>query len=411
MIDKGNDKYILWLNRSFWPDIEATGQFLTELCEQLAKKYRVTVIAGRSYYTGKEDFKSGRLYARKIFNGIEILRVRHTRFWKGSLWGRITNWLTYSILAFIVALREKPKMIIACTDPPFLGIIAMIISRLKSVPFIYNCRDLYPDFALGAGKLKEGFISYIYDYFNRKALSAARLVVSLGLSMQERLEAKGVLKKQIKTIPDWVDTSIIKPVAKIDNPLLEKFGLKNKFIIMYSGNIGLSQDFSSILESIATIKEHTSFSLVFIGEGAGKENLKKEVKRLGLENVLFLSYQPKDMLGFSLGMADLHVIPLKKGMAGASVPSKVYGILAAGRAYLAITDKESEPARLVEEYNCGLWAAPEDIRAIAKNISWALDHPYELEKMGEIGRRIAETRFDKNVVIKEWFNVLDSLRI
>lgn len=404
------DSHILVLNRSFWPDIEATGQSLTELSEELAKIYRVTAIVGRSYYVEKDAFKPLQFYRRELFNNIEILRVRHTRFWKEIFVGRLINWLTYCVLTFIIALRMKPKITIACTDPPFLGIIAMVIKYLKSITYIYNCRDLYPDSALEIKRLEPGPVSYIFDYFNNKSLKASCFVVALGLSMKDRMvKTKGIPPEHIKVIPDWVDASKISPVLKNNNPLRERFGLKDKFVIMYSGNIGLSQDFSSILKSIATIKERTFFSLIFIGEGAGKENLKKEVKQLGLENVLFLSYQPQDTLSFSLGMADLHIIPLKKGMAGASVPSKMYGILAAGRPYLAITDKESEPARLVEEFGCGLWVSPDDIKVIAKTIGWAINHPDELEKMGRIGRQIAVTKFDKEVVTKEWFGLLESL--
>ena len=147
--------------------------------------------------------------------------------------------------------------------------------------------------------------------------------------------------------------------------------------------------------------------MVFIGEGANLETLKDEVRSLGLKNVLFLPYQPRDMLSFSLGMADLHIVPLKKGLAGTIVPSKVYGIMAAGRPFLAITDRGSEPARLIEEFGCGLWAAPGDRKAIAEKLSWALTHREKLEEMGKIARRIAEIRFDKNVVMKEWLKVID----
>lgn len=409
MSDKTNGRHFLFLSRSFWPDIEGSGQSFTALCEELAKIYKVTVIAGRSYYTKDETFGVGRIYGRETFNGIEILRVRHSRFWKKNIFARAINWITYSFFTFIAALRMKSEAIIVGTDPPFLGIIAMIVSWLKSIPYIYCCMDIYPDCALEIGRLRRGFLSYIFDYCNRKALNKARLVVSLGESMEDRLRAKGVREQQIKTIPLWIDTTIIKPVAKADNPLVEKLGLKNKFIIMYSGNIGLSQDFSSILQSVATFKDRSSFYLVFIGEGAAKESLKDEVRALGLENVLFLPYQPKDLLLFSLGMADLHLVPLKKGLGGASVPGKVYAIMAVARPYLAITDRESEPARLVKEYGCGLWAAPQDIRAIAKVFSWAISHPTELERMGNIGRHIAETKFDKGIIVKEWLTALDSI--
>jgi len=401
------DKHILILNRSFWPDIEATGQFLTELCERLAKSYRITVIAGRSYYVRKEAFKPRRFYCKETFNGIEILRVRHTKFWKANTFSRMINWMTYGILAFIAALRIKSHLIIACTDPPFLGIIVMLIARLRHIPFIYNCRDLYPDTVLVLGKLRKGFISNFFDYLNKKALSAACFVVCLGASMKDRLIEKGVPDSHIRVIPDWVDTSVINPVPKSDNPLFAKLGLNNKFIIMYSGNIGFSQDFNSILNSIAMIGNRSRFDLVFVGEGVTKENLKEQSRKLGLENIFFLPYQPLDMLSFSLSMADLHIVLLKKGLSGMIVPSKVYGIMAAARPYLAITDIDSEPARMAKEFSCGLWTAPDDIEAIAKTLEWALNHPSELEEMGKRGRQIAEMMFDKRLIIKEWFRTLD----
>lgn len=407
---QNQDKSILILNRSFWPDIEATGQFLTELCEQLAKIYKVTVITGSSYYIKKGSFKLFRLYSQETFNGIEILRVWHTRFWKISLIGRLINWCTYSISAFVVALNIKPKIIIACTDPPFLGIMAMILGRLKSIPFIYNCRDLFPDVAWGLGKLDQSsFLSRSYDYLNKKAFNSARLVVCLGQSMKNKLITKGIPEERIRVIPDWVDTSTIKPVLKKDNFFLKKLVLTNKFIIMHSGNLGLSQNLSLILQALTMVKNSSSFYLLFFGEGAAKESLKEQARLLGMENVLFLPYQTKDMLSFSLSMADLHIVSLKKKMLGAVVPSKVYGIMAAGRPYLAITDRGSEAARLAEKYGCGLWVDPDDAERIAESLDWALNHPHELEEMGQRARQLAETKFDKGIIINEWLKLLDSL--
>lgn len=408
MTNKNTD--ILLLNRSFWPDTEATGQFLTELCEVLVKKYKVTAIAGRSFYMKKDVFGVGEFYKSEVFNGIHIVRVRHAMFWKKNLLGRITNWITYSALAFFAALKIKPKVIIVCTDPPFLGIIAAVLSYFKSTPFIYNCRDLYPDVAIELGKLNKGnLLGRIFDLLNIKALNSARAVICLGQSMESRIRKKGVTNKYIEIIPDGVDTSRIKPVLKNNNPYLEKFGLRDKFIIMHSGNIGLSQDFSPILKAMNNIRDDLSFYLVFIGEGAGKALLEQEAASMGFKNVLFLSYQPLDMLSFSLGMADLHLITLKEGLAGAIVPSKVYGIMSAGRPYLAITDRESEPARFAREFGCGLWAPPGDLDAIAKAIDWARAHPEDLGKMGQAGRKIAETRFDKFLVSAGWLSALSRI--
>ena len=397
---------ILFMNRSFWPDVEATGQFLTELCEELAEDYLILVIAGRSHFVKEDHFKPWRFFREEVYKNIRILRVRHSRFWKGNFIGRILNWFTYSLLAFIAAWRVKPRLIVACTDPPFLGIISLFFRKVRGIPFILNCRDLYPDAAVELGKLEKGLLSGLFDFFNRRVFNQAELVIPLGQSMEARIRAKGASAGQIKVIPDWADTSAIQPVSKKDNPLLEKFGLKEKFVIMYSGNIGLSQDFSPILHSVSRMREDSSWFLVFVGEGMGKRSLVDEVRSCHLTNVLFLPYQPWEMLSFSLGMADLHLVPLKRGMAGASVPSKVYGIMAAGRPYLAITDRESEPARLALEFRCGLWAEPGDLEKISYEIQWALNHRVELEEMGKRARSLATSQFAKDVVIKEWFKAL-----
>jgi len=404
------DRYILVLNRSFWPDIEATGQFLFELCEDLAKRHKVMVIAGRSYYAKEGKFGLFGISRREEKSGISILRIRHTRFWKGNLLGRLINWLTFAVFAFLVALETNPRVVIVGTDPPFLGIIAMFLGKLKNVPFIYNCRDLFPDVAWGLGRLKKNSpLGRLYDYMNIKAFCSARFVVCLGQSMKNRLIAKGVPDEKIKIIPDWVDTSLIRPILKKDNPFFKELIPEDKFVVMYSGNIGLSQDLDVILRASKAAKESDSFCLVFLGEGAAKDRIKKQAGSLGMKNVFFLPYQPKEMLSSSLGAANLHIVSLKKGMAGAVVPSKVYGVLAAGRPYLAITDEESEAARIVREYGCGLWAMPGDIERISYLLDWALNYPSDLEEMGRKARSVAEAKYDKNIVIKEWHVVLEEV--
>jgi len=399
---------ILLLNRSFWPDIEATGEFLTELCLGLKESHSITVIAGRSYFIKEKRFRGINFYRREKLDDIDILRVRHTVFWKGNLAGRLINWLTYSVYSSLLLLFvKKPDVIIVCTDPPFLGIIVMVIGRLRGVPFIYNCQDIYPDVALVLGKLREGMLSKTFDFFNKKALYSARFVVPIGKSMKDRLVAKKVPEGKIKIIPYWIDISKIKPLPKNENPFLKELKLENKFIIMYTGNIGLSQDFIPILNALEKVKEEVC--LFFLGHGVKKDFLKDKARLMGLENVFFIPHQPREKLPIFLSMADLHLIPLIKGMSGAIVPSKMYTIIAAGKPYLAITDPDSEPAVLAKEYNCGLWAAPADEAAITDRIVWAVRHPKELQEMGSNCRKLAETKFDKNIIIKEWFNLLEEI--
>ena len=403
--------HILFLNRSFWPDLEATGQFFTELSIELAKNYRVTVLAGRSYYKAVAPFKTAAFYNYESFKGLEIIRIRNTLFWKKNLLGRLMNWLTYTVISLSVLLKENPELIIAGTDPPFLGIVANFIRRLKNIPYIYYCNDLYPDVSIALGKIKgSNLFSRCFDYLNRKALSGASLVVCPGQSMKNRIRAKGIREEDILVIPFWVDIERIKPITRDKNYLIKEYGLEDKFILMYSGNFGFLQDFSGILQALAKIKDISRLAIVFIGEGARKEELKTEVASRGIKSTIFLSYQPLELLSFSLGMADLHLVPLKKGAAGTVVPSKVYGIMAVARAYLAVTDKESEPAIFAREFGCGLWADPLDFDAIAAHISWAMSAPQELENMGKAGRQFIEADFNQAKVMGEWLKIIEKCR-
>lgn len=399
---------IVIFNRSFWPDIEATGQLLTSLAEQLSKNYRITFVAGWSYYNETNRFKGIQFFRYEHYKGINIIRVRHTRFWKKNLFGRLVNWSSYTVLALMIGmLKIRPILIIVNTDPPFLGIVGMILKYWHKVPLIYNCRDLFPDIAIELGMLKEGVISRTFDFLNNKALSYSDMVVPLGNSMKQKLEQKGVVPSHIKVISDSVDTDFLKPIERNASKVLGELDLNGKFVVMYSGNIGLSQDFSSILKAASLV--HVPFMLVFVGDGSGKDDLIKESKQLRLKNFVSLPYQPYDELPNSLNIADLHLIPLKRQISGSIVPSKLYSILAIGKPYLAIANQESEPVNIAKQFGCGLWAEPGDVIDIKEKIEWSIKNRQKLLEMGMVGRKIALERYDKDKVTKEWVKTIDSL--
>ncbi len=399
---------IVIFNRSFWPDIEATGQLLTDLAEQLSKNYTITFVAGRSFYNETDRFKGIQFFRYEHHKGINIIRLRHTRFWKKNLLGRLVNWSSYTLLALTVGLLKiRPKLIIVNTDPPFLGIVGLILKYWHKVPLIYNCRDLFPDIAIELGMLKEGVISRTFDFLNNKALSHSDLVVPLGNSMKLKLEKKGVDPNHIKVIPDSVDTDFLKPIETDGRKILGELDLNGKFVVMYSGNIGLAQDFSSILKAASLIDD--TFTLVFIGDGSGNDDLMKESSELRLKSIIFLPYQPYDQLPNSLNIADLHLIPLKKEISGSIVPSKLYPILAIGKPYLAIANHESEPVDIAKRFGCGLWAEPGDVIDIKEKIEWSIKNRPKLLEMGMVGRKIALERYDKDKVTKEWVKTIDCL--
>ena len=383
---------ILFLNRSFWPDREATGQFLTELCDDLSIDHEVTIVAGPSYHTDDGNPHGFRLWSREDRGKVTVIRTRGTRFSKSNLAGRLVNLGTYYLLAAIVAFRlPRPDVIVAETDPPLLGALAAVLKRRWRCRLVYNVRDLYPDIAEVTGGVRSPFLLELLRRGNDYAYERADLIVTLGHDMARRIVNKGVPTEKVVVVPDWVDCGRIRPLDS--NPFRRSFG--NKFVVMYSGNIGLSQQLDAVLEAADRLRDDDRILFALIGEGARKKGLEERARAMGLTNVRFLPYQPLENLGESLSAADLHLIPLAPGAAGCLVPSKIYGILAAGRPFIAMMEDSAEVAQIARDDAVGFVVRPGNVEALVGAIRAAVDAPENLEQMGARARRLAEQRFDR----------------
>ena len=393
---------LLFLNRSFWPDVEATGQFLTELCEDLSLQHDITFISGPSYHVQTPR----RLWTREQFGRVSIIRTWGTRWSKARLPLRMTNLGTYFILAALAALRlEAPDILIAETDPPVLGALGAMLKRRWGCRFIYNIRDLYPDIAIVNGGVKNRLLLRLLAYTNELANEAADRIAVLGEDMRQRIADKGVPAERIVVTPDWVDCDHIRPLAT--NPFRAEFG--DRFVVMYSGNLGLSQQLDTVLRAADRLREDQRILFVLIGEGARKKWLMDFASRLTLPNVVFMPYRPKERLAESLSAADLHLIPLAPGTGGCMVPSKIYGILAAGRPFVAMMEASAEIARLAREHKIGFICVPGDEASLVETLLQAIDRPAELKRMGARARALAVERFDRKVATRRFAQVLDEV--
>jgi glycosyltransferase involved in cell wall biosynthesis len=383
---------VLFLNRSFWPDREATGQFLTELCDDLSTDHEVTIVAGPSYHTNDRSSRGFRLWSRERRGKVTIIRTWGTRFSKSNLAGRLVNLGTYYLLAAIVAYRlPRPDVIVAETDPPLLGALAAMLKRRWECRLVYNVRDLYPDIAEVTGGVRSPFLLDLLRRGNDYAYERADLIVTLGHDMARRIVDKGVPPDKVVVVPDWVDCGRIRPLD--GNPFRHSFG--DKFVVMYSGNIGLSQQLEAVLEAADRLRDDERILFAMIGEGARKNWLQEQAGAMGLTNVIFLPFQPLEKLGESLSAADLHLIPLAPGAAGCLVPSKIYGILAAGRPFIAMMEDDAEVAHIARDDKVGFVVRPGNVDALICAIRQAVDSPEHLKQMGARARRLAEVRFDR----------------
>jgi colanic acid biosynthesis glycosyl transferase WcaI len=399
---------VLFLNRSFWPDREATGQFLTELCDDLSTDHEVTIVAGPSYHTNDRSSRGVRLWSRERRGKVTIIRTWGTRFSKSNLAGRLVNLGTYYLLAAIVAYRlPRPDVIVAETDPPLLGALAAMLKRRWECRLVYNVRDLYPDIAEVTGGVRSPFLLDLLRRGNDYAYERADLIVTLGHDMARRIVDKGVPPDKVVVVPDWVDCGRIRPLD--GNPFRRSFG--DKFVVMYSGNVGLSQQLEAVLEAADRLRDDERILFAMIGEGARKNWLQEQAGAMGLTNVIFLPFQPLEKLGESLSAADLHLIPLAPGAAGCLVPSKIYGILAAGRPFIAMMEDDAEVAHIARDDKVGFVVRPGNVDALIGAIRQAVDSPEHLKQMGARARRLAEVRFDRIKVTSRFGSMLTGLTV
>jgi glycosyltransferase involved in cell wall biosynthesis len=385
---------ILFLNQYFHPDRSATSQLLTELCEDLAERHDVFVVTGRPSYNAAHDTGSRGLVSKELQGRVRVARVWSTTFDRAAgMPGRLTNYGTYLTSSLAGAFSgARPDVVVALTDPPPVGLIGAMTAKARRVPFVLVVKDLFPEVAVRLGAVRSPAAIAALRAARHLLLASADRVISIGRDMDRRLLDLGVPADRIETIHDWSDGRVVHP---LDRPsvLRDRYGWKDRFVVMHSGNVGLSQDLETVIEAADLLRHEPDVVFAIVGDGASKASLQAAVLDRGLRNVAFLPFQDREDLSESLGAADVHLVGLRRGLAGAIVPSKVYGILAAGKPYLAAVEAGTEPALIAEEAGCGLRVEPGDAKALADGIVAMRDA--DLTTMGKQGREALETRFDR----------------
>jgi colanic acid biosynthesis glycosyl transferase WcaI len=368
---------ICFFNRSYAPDSGATGQLLAELAQELVATHghAVSVVAGP--LSEVSDFASS----------VAVRRVWGTTFSPNGLLPRIVNYLTYVGSAFLVSLkRERFDVVVALTDPPIIGLIAWLAARRTGARFVFICQDVFPEVA---SLVRHGTIRPIQlalHWISSFIIHQSDAVITIGETMKKRLvERRRADARKIHVIHNWASREQFFGAEK-SNPFSLAHGLAETFVVMHSGNVGLSQNLDMLLEVADRLKTHGDIRFVVIGDGVRQVELRRSAADRNLSNVLFLPYQPKSELRNSYALADVFVVSLKQGLSGFIVPSKVYGILASGRPYIAAVDEDSEAAEMTRQYNCGFWVPPGDVDGVTKRIL-ELYRDKELRRMlGENGR-------------------------
>jgi colanic acid biosynthesis glycosyl transferase WcaI len=289
-----------------------------------------------------------------------------------------------------------------------LGLTGWAIAKARRAALVFNVQDVFPDVAVELGVLKEGRLLDATRRLERFCYERADAVTVLSKELQDNVRAKTSQPGKVRVIPNFVDAVAIAP-ANRENQYRREFGLEGKTVVMYAGNVGLSQSLDIVLEAAGALGHESDVVFVINGQGAARRELEQQARGLG--NVLFVDMQPAERLTEVLSAADIHLVPLKRGLARSSVPSKTYSILAAARPLIASVDRGSEVARLIERAEAGVAVPPEDAEALTKAIQSLIEAPAERTRMGESGRRFVENWASPAAVAKAYEALFEELRL
>ncbi|SFP36444.1 Glycosyltransferase involved in cell wall bisynthesis [Butyrivibrio proteoclasticus] len=430
----GDKKNLLIYAHYYYPDVASTGQILTELAEGLNDTFHTTVICTVPSYTGKIDkeYKKHKYYYENI-NGVDVLRIRVPEFRKNFSPSRIINIISYFISAIFATARVGHQdYVYTISQPPVLGGLLGVFGKLiKRAKFIYNIQDFNPEQVMAVSFTGNKFVLGTMMWLDKLSCRFSDKVIVVGRDMVETLK-----KRFPENMPDyvhinnWINEKEIVPLEDVNEKVTafkEKYGIKGKFVIMYSGNIGLYYDLLEIEKIIKEFDapEFSDVIFAFVGQGTVLEEMKAYQEKEKLKNIVFIPYQNKEDLVYSLNAGDVHFVVNAKGIKGVSVPSKLYGVMAAGKPVLGILEEGSEARLIVEEAQCGVVADPGDYDAIRKVIRYFIDNrgskngfavnatdfsEDSLHNMGMRGRRFLDEHLTRDVSIKKYADEILKIR-
>ena len=396
---------ILLLNLYYPPDTSATAKMAHTVVQTVCILHPVTVLCGRPSYDSTER-RPWRPYQTENVDLVRIIRAGSTAFPRFNMKKRLMNYLSYVALAVPRALSLDCDVVLAMTDPPFQGIVGAFVAMLKRKPYVYNIRDLYPDMAVGGDIVRRSLLAHAWEKLDRWALRRAQRVVVLGEDMRARIIAKGVEPSQIVVIRDGAE--ILPPNTPLPPPdpqVVRTIRGGFSFVLLHAGNLGFYGAWNTLVTAARKLSNE-GVGLVFVGSGAQRPAV--EAAAAGSNNIRFLDYFPYGKIHSVLAAADAHVITIKHGLEGAVVPSKMYGILAAGKPIVAVAPKETDVVSLGMKHGFAVAADPDKPAELVNVVRGLMADVKKVRSMGEAARAAAPA-YDRAAELQKYLKLFDEL--
>jgi glycosyltransferase involved in cell wall biosynthesis len=394
------------VNRYFWPDESATSMLLTDLAEELAScGHEVHVLTSRQLYSQPR----ARLPAYQDWHGIKIHRLFSTSFGRRSFMGRLFDVVTFRWSVTSARHLPGPDAWFVMTDPPLILEQVLKLRQRMGGRIVHHVDDIYPDLAIALGVIPgNGVLQWWVTRRAFRAFLRCDQILALGGCMAEILQAKGVNPNQMDITPPWADGKKIVPIPRVENAFRRELGLRESdFVVIYSGNMGQGHRFETVLQAAKLLDQERNIEHIFIGDGAKRGEIEAYCRQHHFENFRLLPYQPRERLRETLSAGDIHLVSLDSRVQGLIVPSKLAGILAAGRPVIFIGDSANSVAQAILRGDCGFVITEGDVDQLMGLIRLLANDPEQCRTLGMNARRLFDKEYDRTVVVPKIISHLE----
>lgn len=404
---------VLVISLYYEPDLcQSNGPIIRSICDDLAAAgHEVTVLTSFPHYNRDSVWPE---FRGRLFQADNVGRVRVIRSYifvprSRGIFGRILNYLSFNISSTLAGLFSGSHDCIFAMSPPLtIGLTAYLLGRIKRIPFCYNLQDIWPEVAVKLGVLRGSRVIAFFERLEKFIYRRSARIFAISDEFRQNLVRKGIDPEKIEVIPNFVDTDFITPLAR-ENDFSAAQGLNDKFVVLYAGNIGLSQGLEVILDAADELRDRRDIFFLVVGQGSNRDQLIAAAESLKLSNLRFLPLQPESAVPMLYASCDVALIPLRRGITENSVPCKTYSIMAAGRAFIAGVDEGSNVWKLTNTAHCGICVEPENGKALADAII-ALKSDFEsVMRMGEAGHEYVARNFAREVITDRYRTSLEAL--
>lgn len=405
---------ILVISLFYAPDkCQSNGPIVRSLCDDWAEAgHEVTVLTSFPHHNCDAVWPEyrGRLVQTDAVGKVRVIRTYIYTSRKRSSFRRLLNFLSFNLSSFLAGLFSGPQDVIFVMPPPpiTVGLTAYLLGVFKRIPFCYNLQDIWPDAAIRLGILRGRRSIAFFEWLERFIYRHSRKIFAISEEFKANLTRKGVPESKIEVMPNFTDTDFIRPLAK-KNAFSRQHGLDNKFVVLYAGNLGMSQGVEVVLDAAEELKDQREIVFQIIGDGTCREQLIREAARRKLPNVKFLPFQLESEVPLIYASCDIALIPLRRGVSENSVPCKTYSIMASGKPYIASVDPGSHLWKLAELAGCGYCVEPENGKALARAVLRMKANESLTRIMGRRGRAYVEAHFAREAITGRYRVALESL--